>query len=322
MFWRTTAQRLLVDRGDKKVVNKLYALVQNEKTDGLGLNPGAVHALWTMHGLGVLNGDDKQSLDVVIKALRHPAAGVRRAAIEVLPATAQTSDELIASGVFADKDLRVVLAAILKTCDLPQSEKLGQILFDIAAKEGGSAEDKWIQKALYIAATVQHPGFEKAFKAAGMPEEITLGEVKLVNRIMMGQVLNVLSLQQHTGYSPNRLPDLTGREIYFTAQVQFGNEKPNGLIVAQGNLTNGYSVYVDNSKRLCFEVNQSPHTYLVQSKDTVADKFTVVAKLKKGGIMELYKDDKKVAEGKAGGLFKIPLRDAGSRLGNDYWKAV
>jgi len=321
MFWRTTAQRLLVESGDKKVPGKLYAVVQNEKTDGLGLNPGAVHALWTMQGLHALDGNDKQSLEVAAKALRHPAAGVRRAAIQVLPATAETAEALLASGVFADKDLRVVLAAILKTCDLPSSDKIGQTLYNIAAKEGGSAEDKWIQKALYIAATVQHAGFEKAFKSAGMTEEVKLGEVKLVNRIMMGSVLSVLPLQQHTGYGPNRLPDLTGREIFFTADAAIGKESPTGLIIAQGNMTNGYSVYIDQNRHLCFQVNQAKQAYVIQSKDTVANRFTVTARLKKGGIMELYKDGNEVASGKAGGLFKLPLRDAGLRFGNDYWKS-
>jgi azurin len=53
----------------------------------------------------------------------------------------------------------------------------------------------------------------------------------------------------------------------------------------------------------------------------VADRFAVTARLKKGGIMELYRDGKEVASGKAGGLFKLPLRDAGLRLGNDYRKS-
>ena len=51
MFWRTTAQRLLVEKQDKSVLPALYKLVQNEQLDGAGINAPAIHALWTIHGL-------------------------------------------------------------------------------------------------------------------------------------------------------------------------------------------------------------------------------------------------------------------------------
>ena len=48
MFWRTTAQRLLVERRDKSVFPELYKLVQNESVDEIGINAPAIHALWTL----------------------------------------------------------------------------------------------------------------------------------------------------------------------------------------------------------------------------------------------------------------------------------
>ena len=90
MFWRTHAQRLLVEKGDKTVLPALYKLVQNEKLDEIGINAPAVHALWTIHGLKALNGTNQEAINVAIKALTHPSAGVRRAAIQVLPKTAAT----------------------------------------------------------------------------------------------------------------------------------------------------------------------------------------------------------------------------------------
>lgn len=179
MFWRTTAQRLLVEHGDKKVADKLYKLIQNTTVDEVGLNAPAVHALWTLHGLHALEGDDKEALRIAIGALKHPAAGVRRAALQALPATEEVSKAMMEAGVFEDKDLRVVLAAVLKTCDLPPSEALRQVLFRLASMEGGSAEDKWIQKALLIASGVQRKGFEKAFKA-GNYEDSARKETLLV----------------------------------------------------------------------------------------------------------------------------------------------
>ena len=56
MFWRLTAQRLLVERGQKDVVPQLLALVRNPAVDAIGINGGALHALWTLDGLGALAG--------------------------------------------------------------------------------------------------------------------------------------------------------------------------------------------------------------------------------------------------------------------------
>ena len=55
MFWRLHAQRLLVERGQKDVVPQLVALVRNTAVDAIGTNGGALHALWTLHGLGELS---------------------------------------------------------------------------------------------------------------------------------------------------------------------------------------------------------------------------------------------------------------------------
>src|SRR5262249_48037659 len=58
MFWRLQAQRLLVERGQRDIVPALLDLVRDQGMDEIGLNPAAVHALWTLHGLGVLDGSE------------------------------------------------------------------------------------------------------------------------------------------------------------------------------------------------------------------------------------------------------------------------
>ena len=50
-----TAQRLLVERGQKDVVPQLQALVKNTSVDAVGINGGAFHALWTLKGLGEID---------------------------------------------------------------------------------------------------------------------------------------------------------------------------------------------------------------------------------------------------------------------------
>ncbi|HEX5025210.1 MAG TPA: PVC-type heme-binding CxxCH protein [Agriterribacter sp.] len=319
MFWRTTAQRLLVEKGDKTVQDKLYKLVQNTSVDEIGLNAPAVHALWTLHGLKAFDGSNKSAFDVAAAALKHPAAGVRRAAIQVLPAIEATGKALMDAGVFLDKDLRVVLAAVLKACDLPPSDALGQTLFQLASKESGGAEDTWIQKALVIASGVQQQGFEKAFKVSGISEKVELGKAGLIHRIMMRSTLSVVPLPQNAYIRPDMLPDLTNRELFFIAHVEIGDENgKKGVVVAQGNKANGYAVYVDNERKLRFQVNQGNRSVTIRSGDRVSDTFSVTAKLLQGGALELFLNDKEVATGKTKGLFELPLRDDGLRIANDY----
>ena len=85
MFWRLTAQRLLVERGQKDVVPQLQALVKNTSVDAVGINGGAMHALWTLKGLGEIESPTSGSYATAVAALKHPAAGVRKAAAMVLP---------------------------------------------------------------------------------------------------------------------------------------------------------------------------------------------------------------------------------------------
>ena len=83
LFWRMTAQRLLVERGNLDVLPELYDLVKNEDIDELGYNYAATHALWIIDGLGAFSKDD-QAEKVITDALEHPSAGVRKAAIQIL----------------------------------------------------------------------------------------------------------------------------------------------------------------------------------------------------------------------------------------------
>ncbi|MFW6157389.1 MAG: PVC-type heme-binding CxxCH protein, partial [Balneolaceae bacterium] len=46
MFWRLTAQRLLVERGETDLLSELYDLVRNRDFDDRETNFGALHALW------------------------------------------------------------------------------------------------------------------------------------------------------------------------------------------------------------------------------------------------------------------------------------
>ena len=150
MFWRTTAQRLLVERGKTDVLPDLVAIVNDRSVDKVGLNSPAVHALWTMHGLGALNGSNAQALDVAKRALSHPAAGVRKAAQSVLPKTAQTFNDLMAAKALADPDLNVRLNAVLTMAELPASVEAGKAIYELS-KQKDVREDEWLAEAVYLA---------------------------------------------------------------------------------------------------------------------------------------------------------------------------
>ena len=82
MFWRTTAQRLIVEEQKTTLIPDLIKLAGNEKnTDKTGINAPAIHALWTLKGLGALNGSNKEATKIVINALNSNSSGVKRAAL-------------------------------------------------------------------------------------------------------------------------------------------------------------------------------------------------------------------------------------------------
>lgn len=161
MLWRMHAQRLLVERGIPDFENELHAIVRDQSVDEIGLNSPAVHALWTMHGLGLVNDTHPKSLEVVHNALSHPAAGVRKAAIMCLPKTAAHLEKLSAANSFDDPDPHTRLAAINWLYDLPSSDELGELLFRLS-EEPDLAQDDWLARSVYTAAVRNKASFSKA----------------------------------------------------------------------------------------------------------------------------------------------------------------
>lgn len=162
MFWRTTAQRLLVERGKADVLPQLIAIVNDRSVDAIGLNSPAVHALWTMQGLGVLDGRNASALDAVKGALSHPAAGVRKAAQSVLPRTTESVATLLSAGALQDPDLNVRLNALLTLSQMPASTDAGRAVYAVS-REKAVVDDEWLPEAVWIAATKHRQGFLQAY---------------------------------------------------------------------------------------------------------------------------------------------------------------
>ena len=162
MFWRTTAQRLLVERGETDVLPELYALVKRRKSDKMGMDPAALHALWTIHGLGALDGNNKEAYEVAKDALKHPSPAVRKAAIQVLPKTPWAHQAMARANILNDPDPHTRLAAILAHSELQSSQKAGGLLYQLS-KEEDVAEDEWLSRAVYVAANHHKDDFVEAF---------------------------------------------------------------------------------------------------------------------------------------------------------------
>jgi putative membrane-bound dehydrogenase-like protein len=121
MLWRLHAQRLLVERGKLDVLPSLVELVRDPSVDELGLNTAAMHGLWTLHGLGALDGGHPEATDTTVAALKHKSAGVRRSAVLILAPGAAGSKVILEAGLLRDSDPQVKLAALLALSDMPHS---------------------------------------------------------------------------------------------------------------------------------------------------------------------------------------------------------
>jgi uncharacterized protein len=180
MLWRNHAQRLLVERGKQDVVPALLELAGEKRVDEVGLNVGVMHALWTLHGLGALDGSNPKALAAAVAALQHKSAGVRRNAVGVLPRTAESIGAVIGAGLLKDADPQVRLAALLALADLPPARAGAEAL--VAALEDGSlVEDRWLADAYTSAAARHHVEFLPAL-ARGWSKPLSPALVAVVSR--------------------------------------------------------------------------------------------------------------------------------------------
>jgi putative membrane-bound dehydrogenase-like protein len=150
LTWRLHAQRLLVERGKADVAEQLAKLIINESVDETGLNPGAVHALWTLGSLDAafLETLNLKLFDEIKTPLKHPSAAVRQAACEVMPTNRKATEFF--HGVVSDINPQVRLRAYLALSRFAKGTALPAYAAVVAAKT--SREDRAANDALTIAA--------------------------------------------------------------------------------------------------------------------------------------------------------------------------
>jgi hypothetical protein len=169
------------------VVPTLIGLVNDQLVDAQGLNVGALHALWTLHGLGAIPGD-AAAMQAARNALSHPSASLRRAALQVLPRNAQLLDDIFAAGLLPDRssphavdytvsanvlqdgDPQVRLTALLTLSELPASERTARSILDLIYVPQ-NARDPWLPDAAAIAGIKQGPDFLNQFLQRRTPTD-------------------------------------------------------------------------------------------------------------------------------------------------------
>lgn len=162
MLWRKHAQRLLVERGNRDVVPQLLEIVAGTSADPSEINAPALHALWTLQGLGVVNGDEQSAVSTVLRSLTHKSPAVRRAAVTVLPAAIPMIRVLSYKKLLHDPDDQVRLAAMLKLSEIPFDENASALAGEMVVEllsDGSLKFDPVLWDAATSAAAAHAPAF-------------------------------------------------------------------------------------------------------------------------------------------------------------------
>ncbi|WP_461053808.1 PVC-type heme-binding CxxCH protein [Spirosoma arcticum] len=201
MFWRMTAQRLLVERGNKDVVPQLLKLVADPSVDKIGINPTSIHALRVIEGLQALA--DPSVFPVLQAALRHPDAHVRKTVVQVLPRTQQSADALLQADMLADKEPLVVLNTLLALSEMPQSPAVQKMILTHLDK-ANEATDRWLPDAFAVALNSNNGQLMKAYlqqvslSAPAGPNSAPKHDMGAHNQAGMGHGPNETAASQQT----------------------------------------------------------------------------------------------------------------------------
>jgi putative membrane-bound dehydrogenase-like protein len=132
---RLTAQRLLVEGKHTAAAEGLKKLVL--ANDGA---TGALHAIWTLHGLGAL---DEATWNA---ALLAKDARLRRNAVRALAADAAGQKLFFGSGVVSAPDPITRLAALVKLTEFPTTPEIQTLVRKLSA-DGSLLGDEWLREA-------------------------------------------------------------------------------------------------------------------------------------------------------------------------------
>jgi cytochrome c553 len=160
-FWSLTAQRLLVD---DHLTDAAPALRKRVRSGAGGT--GAIHALWALEGMGVLDKDTHQ------KALIDKDAAVRRNAVRALPANEAGRQLFFGSSVIQDPDLITREAAFVKLAQFPTIPEIQTVVAQLPRTDA-NANDSYLADSLALLGRIHK------VDAVGANEvKVTAGDVK------------------------------------------------------------------------------------------------------------------------------------------------
>ena len=134
-YWRLLAQQILVEGKKTDATPALKQMVT--ANDGA---TGAIHALWSLHGLGTVDGPTHQA------ALLAKDARLRRNAVRALGNDAASQSLFFGSGVVSDPSPHTRLAALVKLADFPTTDEIKTLAGRIAA-DSSVQGDEWLREA-------------------------------------------------------------------------------------------------------------------------------------------------------------------------------
>jgi uncharacterized protein len=311
MFWRMTAQRLIVETQNQDIINDLLKLVDDTSVDEIGLNSPAIHALWALHGLGATNGSKEDVMRVVYKALRHPAAGVRKNALMVLPSNESALQAIIDADLIRDPDLNTRKMAFLALSEMPSSAAAGKLIKDASMREE-NGEDGYLSQAVFAAVLTHPQAFAdetRAIHAVNKPDSL----LTLPEKIAKSLVEEQYNLDRRSGIPFP--PSVKGKEIHIQATLSKADEPLEGVIVAHGDAQNGYSLYLRNHS-LHWVVRQDGKSYTVRTGNLPQEQFVAQAAMEEGEI-SLSINDQKRGSSSIPGLFKEEFSEERVRIAQD-----
>lgn len=133
--WRLTAQRLIVDGKVTDTIPRLKDLIL--ANDGA---VGAIHALWSLQGLGALDESTHRA------ALLARDARLRRNAVRALGTDAPAQALFFGAGVISDSDLHTRLAAFVKLAEFSTTPEIKTLVTKLAL-DPLVRKDEWLSEA-------------------------------------------------------------------------------------------------------------------------------------------------------------------------------
>lgn len=157
-LWSLTAQRLIVDNKRTDVAPALKKRVRS----GTG-GKGAIHALWSLQGIGALDKDTHQS------ALLSKDSGLRRNAIRALPADEAGRQLFFSSPVIQDPDLITRQAAFVKLAEFPTIPEIQTVVAQLP-RAAVNTNDAYLNDSLTLLGRIHQVtgvGVDEVVVAAG-----------------------------------------------------------------------------------------------------------------------------------------------------------